>query len=342
RLSGRTGLRLNADGRGRGARGLCREDTAVFRALVLRAGRYSAGSSGHTRHAQGDCELAAERRAARRCGDLHDDRHRLLPALGTRLGPLVGIARCEPGLHGTSDGAVSRVRCGCARNCDRTRDARAVDRARPACGTCAVRLDRRAGRINAGRNRTLARRTCNPPNGVRPFGARHAVHKISARPPVRRHGRLWTSSWDGFDPCFAAVVGRQRRRAHAGRGRRRKIRKYEPQVLVSYLAAAFGSFAVAVTVAALFALVVVALLPFRIADVIVAFAPGAQDTMMVLALAMHLDPVYVGAHHLARFLAVSFSVAVVARRLVPREPTRPRRQWTRPGQGTFDDCPQAT
>jgi len=109
------------------------------------------------------------------------------------------------------------------------------------------------------------------------------------------------------------------------------------RILLSYLAAAFGSFAVAVTVAASFALVVVALLPFRIADVIVAFAPGAQDTMMVLALAMHLDPVYVGAHHLARFLAVSFSVAVVARRLVRREPTRPREQWRRPGQGTFDD-----
>src|SRR5499433_1885688 len=110
-----------------------------------------------------------------------------------------------------------------------------------------------------------------------------------------------------------------------------------PKILLSYLAAAFGSFAVAVAVAASFALLVVALLPFRIADVIVAFAPGAQDTMMVLALAMHLDPVYVGAHHLARFLAVSFSVAVVARRLVRREPTRPREQWRRPGQGTFDD-----
>src|SRR5260370_772558 len=109
-----------------------------------------------------------------------------------------------------------------------------------------------------------------------------------------------------------------------------------PKILLTYLAAAFGSFAVAVALAASFALVVVALLPFRIADVIVAFAPGAQDTMMVLALEMHLDPVYVGAHHLARFLAVSFSVAVVARRLIS-EPTRPRKQWRRPGQGTFDD-----
>ncbi|HET7255183.1 MAG TPA: AbrB family transcriptional regulator [Xanthobacteraceae bacterium] len=110
-----------------------------------------------------------------------------------------------------------------------------------------------------------------------------------------------------------------------------------PRMLLSYLGAAFGSFAVAVAVAASFALIVVALLPFRIADVIVAFAPGAQDTMMVLALALHLDPVYVGAHHLARFLAVSFSVAVVARRLVRKLPPPPPQSWKRPGQGTFDD-----
>jgi membrane AbrB-like protein len=110
-----------------------------------------------------------------------------------------------------------------------------------------------------------------------------------------------------------------------------------PKTLLSYLGAAFGSFAVATAVAALFALVAVALLPFRIADVIVAYAPGAQDTMMVLALALHLDPVYIGAHHLARFLAVSFSVAAAARQLVRRAPTKSPTQWRRPGQGTFDD-----
>ena len=109
------------------------------------------------------------------------------------------------------------------------------------------------------------------------------------------------------------------------------------RMLLSYLGAALGSFAVAATVAALFALVVTALLPLRVADVTVAFAPGAQDTMMVLALAMHLDPVYVGAHHLARFLVVSFSVALVARRMARRPPARPRERWKRPGQGTFDD-----
>jgi membrane AbrB-like protein len=110
-----------------------------------------------------------------------------------------------------------------------------------------------------------------------------------------------------------------------------------PRMLLGYLGAAFGSFAVAGTVAASFALLVVAMLPFRIADVIVAFAPGAQDTMMVLALALHLDPVYVGAHHLVRFLVVSLAVAVAARRLARRPLTPARKRWQRPGHGAFDD-----
>jgi hypothetical protein len=109
------------------------------------------------------------------------------------------------------------------------------------------------------------------------------------------------------------------------------------RLLLGYLGAAFGSFAVAVAVAASFALIVVTFLPFRLADVTVAFAPGAQDTMMVLALALHLDPIYVGAHHLARFLVVSFTVALAARRMARGRAEEPREPWRRPGQGTFDD-----
>ncbi len=107
-----------------------------------------------------------------------------------------------------------------------------------------------------------------------------------------------------------------------------------PRLLLGYLGAAFGSFAVAAVVAGAFALLVVAILPFRLADVAVAFAPGAQDTMMVLALALHLDPIYVGAHHLVRFLVVSLGVAIAARRLA-RAPLPPSpKRWQRPG---YDD-----
>jgi hypothetical protein len=73
-------------------------------------------------------------------------------------------------------------------------------------------------------------------------------------------------------------------------------------------------------VATCFVLLVTRLFPFPIANVAIAFAPGAQDTMMVLALALHLDPVYVGAHHLARFLVVTFTVAFRARRMARQQP----------------------
>ena len=85
------------------------------------------------------------------------------------------------------------------------------------------------------------------------------------------------------------------------------------RLLLGYLGAAFGSFAVSLSVATLFVLIVAHFFPFPIANVAVAFAPGAQDTMMVLALALHLDPVYVAAHHVARFVVTAFSIAIAAR-----------------------------
>ncbi len=85
------------------------------------------------------------------------------------------------------------------------------------------------------------------------------------------------------------------------------------RLIAGYLGAAFGSCAVSLTVAAAFVLIVTRLFAFSPANVVVAFAPGAQDTMMVLALALHLDPVYVAAHHVARFVVTAFSIAIAAR-----------------------------
>jgi membrane AbrB-like protein len=95
------------------------------------------------------------------------------------------------------------------------------------------------------------------------------------------------------------------------------------RMLLAHLGAAFGSFAVSMAVATMFILIVTRLLSFPIANVVIAFAPGAQDTMMVLALALHLDPVYVGAHHLARFLVVTLAVAVAARRVATKQACEP-------------------
>jgi uncharacterized membrane protein AbrB (regulator of aidB expression) len=59
--------------------------------------------------------------------------------------------------------------------------------------------------------------------------------------------------------------------------------------------------------------------------------------MMVLALALHLDPVFVGALHLSRFLLISLLVPVLAHRL-QQGPPKPRRERP-PGAGrpTIED-----
>ena len=111
------------------------------------------------------------------------------------------------------------------------------------------------------------------------------------------------------------------------------------RTVLDYLGAALGSFAVAITVAGAFAAAVMLWLPFRPADVMIAFVPGAQDQMMLLALALTLDPVYVGAHHLSRWLICTFSLALFAKSMSrgKGEPPSEQKRWTRPGQGMADD-----
>jgi hypothetical protein len=107
-----------------------------------------------------------------------------------------------------------------------------------------------------------------------------------------------------------------------------------PRMLAGLLGAAFGSFAVSMAVATVFIVIVAWLFSFPIANIVIAFAPGAQDTMMVLALALHLDPVFVGAHHLARFLVVTVSVALAAPRVARHAPEPPDwKQGKRPSVG---------
>lgn len=99
------------------------------------------------------------------------------------------------------------------------------------------------------------------------------------------------------------------------------------RLLLHYLGAAFGSFAVAVIITAVFAAGVVSLLSMRAAEVMIAYAPGSVDAMMLLALALHLDPVFVGAHHVVRIFLVALTTPLLARRIAckPKPPTSPRK-----------------
>jgi len=79
------------------------------------------------------------------------------------------------------------------------------------------------------------------------------------------------------------------------------------KTLLSHVNAAVGSFAIAVAISAVFVAVIALTSHVRFADIIVAFAPGAMDAMLALALTLHIDPIFVGAHHLSRFVFVTIA-----------------------------------
>lgn len=75
--------------------------------------------------------------------------------------------------------------------------------------------------------------------------------------------------------------------------------------------AALTAFLVGMGVAAAFAGLAVLLAGAPVAEALVAFAPGGLEAMVVLALVMGLDPLYVGVHHLVRFLGIGFALPVL-------------------------------
>jgi hypothetical protein len=77
--------------------------------------------------------------------------------------------------------------------------------------------------------------------------------------------------------------------------------------MLGHISASLGSFAVAIVISAMFVAIIAATTNVRFADVLVAFAPGAMDAMLALALTLHIDPIFVGAHHLSRFVFVTIT-----------------------------------
>jgi uncharacterized protein len=76
-------------------------------------------------------------------------------------------------------------------------------------------------------------------------------------------------------------------------------------------ASALGALAVGMTVAFLCAVAASWLLSLSAGPMLIAYAPGAIDAMMVLAMALHYDPAFVGAHHLSRFILVLAAMPAV-------------------------------
>ena len=86
-----------------------------------------------------------------------------------------------------------------------------------------------------------------------------------------------------------------------------RFARMKAKTLLSHVNAALGSFAIAIVISAVFVAVIALTTQVRAADIIVAFAPGAMDAMLALALTLHIDPIFVGAHHLSRFVFVTIT-----------------------------------
>ena len=86
-----------------------------------------------------------------------------------------------------------------------------------------------------------------------------------------------------------------------------RFSRIKTSTLLSHVNAGLGSFAVAIAISAIFVAIIMLTTNVRFADVVVAFAPGAMDAMLALALTLHIDPIFVGAHHLSRFVFVSIT-----------------------------------
>jgi uncharacterized protein len=99
-----------------------------------------------------------------------------------------------------------------------------------------------------------------------------------------------------------------------------RFRNLQRSTLRRALVAAFGSFTVGMVVAALFAGVAAWLAGVSFANGLVAFAPGGLEAMTVLALILGLDPLYVGIHHLVRFLGIGLVLPLLIAWLQRRQP----------------------
>jgi uncharacterized protein len=86
-----------------------------------------------------------------------------------------------------------------------------------------------------------------------------------------------------------------------------RFARMKAKTLLSHVNAALGSFALAIMISGIFVAVIALTTHVRFADIIVAFAPGAMDAMLALALTLHIDPIFVGAHHLSRFVFVTIA-----------------------------------
>jgi membrane AbrB-like protein len=92
-----------------------------------------------------------------------------------------------------------------------------------------------------------------------------------------------------------------------------RFRPGDLAILPRLAAPSLAAFAIAALISASAAGLVTLLLGVDFLQALLAFAPGAQEAVVILAFAMGFDPAYVAAHQVARFLALVMVVPLLTR-----------------------------
>ena len=77
-----------------------------------------------------------------------------------------------------------------------------------------------------------------------------------------------------------------------------------------------ASVGAAMAVSVVFAMIVSTFFGISFGTSLMAYAPGGQDAMMVLALSLGVDPIFVSAHHLARYFLINLTLPFLVARML--------------------------
>lgn len=85
--------------------------------------------------------------------------------------------------------------------------------------------------------------------------------------------------------------------------------------MLELLPTSLGAFAIGLALSGIAAFIAYATLGIGFGKIALAYAPGALEALTVLAYQFNLDPAYVAAHHVVRFVCIALLVPVLARRM---------------------------
>ena len=92
-----------------------------------------------------------------------------------------------------------------------------------------------------------------------------------------------------------------------------------PRLLLRALGPSVGAFAIALAISGVSAFLVAWMFALPLNQLLLAYAPGALEVMIILAFVLGLDPAFVAAHHLIRFIGIALLLPLLAKIFLPRD-----------------------